>query len=64
MNIYYVQKKEKMDTRGVLHTNYNVTLPPEAIKGMKLDSTERKDRAVIVTYDPAKKSILIEKVFK
>jgi len=64
MNIYYVQKKERMDSNGVQHINFNVTLPLEAISGMKLDSKDRKQRAVTVKYDKAAERIVIEKVFK
>lgn len=61
MAIYYVQKKYRIDTKGAKHLNYNVTLPFEAIVGMDIDSADRSERAVEVTYDDATQTVTIKK---
>ena len=62
--IYYVQKKEHMDSKGSIHLNFNVTLPQDAIYDMELDKGSQKDRAVLIEYDNVEQCIKIKKLMK
>lgn len=62
MSKYIIQKKERIDEKGNSHINFNITIPPDVIKDMGLDSPDRKVRTVDLFYDAPTKTITIKKI--
>lgn len=63
MSIYYVQKKERMDGDGILHTNFNCTIPVAVARKLGFDADVKAERKVDVSYDEVNDQIIIKKVY-
>jgi len=62
MAIYYIQKKEHMDSSGSLHTGFNCAIPKGLAERLGFDSKDRDARKVDVSYDEVNKQIVIKKI--